>query len=80
MERKHFCEVTKMAGMTAGNEKIYDAASAYKCVGTDVGTDVGTRCVFWCFGAFFYEYLRAEKGGKYKKNQPIFNVLALNIG
>jgi hypothetical protein len=23
---------------------------------------------------------RAEKGGKYKKNQPIFNVLALNIG
>lgn len=65
-----------MVGMTAGNEKIYDAASAYKCV----GTDVGTRCVFWCFGAFFYEYLRAEKGGKYKKNQPIFNVLALNIG
>ncbi len=45
-----------------------------------VGTDVGTRCVFWCFRAFFYEYLRAEKGGKYKKNQPIFNVLALNIG
>ena len=41
---------------------------------------VGTRCVFWCFIAFFYEYLRAAKGGKYKKNQPIFNVLALNIG
>lgn len=48
-----------MVGMTAGNEKIYDAASAYKRVGTTVGTivgtDVGTRCVFWCFRAFFYE-------------------------
>lgn len=48
-----------MAGATAGNEKIYDAASAYKRVGTTVGTivgtDVGTRCVFWCFRAFFYE-------------------------
>ena len=44
-------EVTKMVGMTAGNEKIYDAASAYKCVGTTVGTIVGTvvgtRRVFW---------------------------------
>lgn len=49
-------------------------------VGTIVGTVVGTRRVFWCLVAFFYEYLRAEKGGKYKKNQPIFNVLALNIG
>ena len=80
MERKRFCEVTKMAEVTAGNEKIYDVAWGYKRVGTIVGTDVGTRCVFWCFRAFFYEYLRAEKGGKYKKNQPIFNVLALNIG
>lgn len=73
-----------MVGVTAGNEKIYDVAWDYKrvgtIVGTDVGTIVGTRCVFWCFMAFFYEYLRAEKGGKYKKNQPIFNVLALNIG
>lgn len=50
-----------MVGMTAGNEKIYDAASAYKRVGTTVGTIVGTvvgtvvgtRCVFWCFMAFF---------------------------
>ena len=65
---------------TDKNEKIYDAALTYKCVGTTVGTIVGTRCVFWCFMAFFYEYLRAEKGGKYKKNQPTFNVLALNIG
>ena len=52
-----FLEVTKMVGMTAGNEKIYDAASAYKCVGTTVGTIVGTvvgtRRVFWCFRAFF---------------------------
>lgn len=44
-----------MVGMTAGNEKIYDAASAYKRVGTTVGTIVGTvvgtvvgtRRVFW---------------------------------
>ena len=40
-----------MVGMTAGNEKIYDAASAYKRVGTTVGTVVGTvvgtRRVFW---------------------------------
>ncbi len=55
MERKRFCEVTKMAEVTAGNEKIYDVAWGYKRVGTIVGTDVGTRCVFWCFRAFFYE-------------------------
>lgn len=40
-----------MVGVTEGNEKIYDAAAAYKCVGTTVGTIVGTvvgtRCVFW---------------------------------
>lgn len=53
MERKRFCEVTKMAEETAGNEKIYDVAWGYKRVGTIVGTDVGTRCVFWCFRAFF---------------------------
>ena len=57
MERKRFCEVTKMAGATAGNEKIYDVAWGYKrvgtIVGTIVGTDVGTSFVFWCFWAFF---------------------------
>ena len=46
-----------MAGVTAGNEKIYDVAWGYKrvgtIVGTDVGTIVGTRYVFWCFRAFF---------------------------
>lgn len=40
-----------MAGVTAGNEKIYDAALADECVGTTVGTIVGTvvgtRRVFW---------------------------------
>ena len=38
-----------MAGAIAGNEKIYDVAWGYK----RVGTIVGTRCVFWCFRAFF---------------------------
>lgn len=46
-----------MAGVTAGNEKIYDAALTYECVGTMVGTTVGTvvgtRRVFWYFRAFF---------------------------
>ena len=36
-----------MVGMTAGNEKIYDAAVTHKCVGITVGTIVGTRRVFW---------------------------------
>lgn len=39
------------------NEKIYDAALTYECVGTMVGTIVGTvvgtRRVFWRFVAFF---------------------------
>ena len=57
LERDHFREVTKMVGVTEGNEKIYDVAWGYKrvgtIVGTDVGTVVGTRYVFWCFRAFF---------------------------
>ena len=40
-----------MVEMKAGNKKKYDAASAYKRVGTTVGTIVGTvvgtRRVFW---------------------------------
>lgn len=73
-----------MVGMTAGNEKIYDAMwgtkTVHTAVHTTVHTSVHTQHGSPCFRAFFYEYLRAEKGGKYKKNQPIFNVLALNIG
>ena len=41
------------------------------------------RTVHGDFGRYFtkfYEALRMEKDGKNKKNQPIFNVLALNIG
>ena len=80
MERKRFCEVTKMVGVTEGNEKIYDVAWGYKRVGTIVGTVVGTRRVFWCFRALFYEVLRMEKDGKNKKNQPLSSVLPLNNG
>ena len=73
-----------MAGVTVGNEKIYDAMWGTKivhtAVHTTVHTGVHTQHGSPCFWGVFYEYLRAEKGGKYKKNQPIFNVLALNIG
>ena len=64
MERKRFCEVTKMAGMTAGNEKIYDAMWRTKIVHTTVNTTVHTgvhtQHGSLCFLGVFYEYLRTE--------------------
>lgn len=57
MERKRFCEVTKMAGATAGNEKIYDAMWGTKIVHTTVNTTVHTGVHTQhgspCFLAFF---------------------------
>lgn len=70
-----------MAGVTAGNEKIYDAMwgtkTIHTAVHTIVHTGVHTQQGSPCFLGVF---LRIVTNGKYKKNQPIFNVLALNIG
>lgn len=38
------------------------------------------RTVSGVFEQFFTNIYEPKKGRKYKKNQPIFNVLALNIG
>ena len=42
LRRECFCEATKMAGVTAGNEKIYDAMWGTKIVHTAVHTIVHT--------------------------------------
>ena len=64
MERKRFCEGTKMVGVTAGNEKIYDAMWGTKivhtAVHTTVHTSVHTQHGSQCFLSVFYECLRTE--------------------
>lgn len=73
-----------MVGVTAGNEKIYDAMWGTKivhtAVHTTVHTGVHTQHGSPCFYGVFLRIFKSRKGWKYKKNQPIFNVLALNIG
>lgn len=49
-------------------------------VSTSVGIYVGTRWCFWVFRGVFTTFYEPETGGFYKKNQPIFNVLPLNMG
>nr|DAG67271.1 MAG TPA: hypothetical protein [Caudoviricetes sp.] len=38
------------------------------------------RTVYGDFGRYFTEFYERKRKVKTKKNQPIFNVLALNIG
>ena len=77
LERKRFCEVTKMAGVDAAQQTRMKNIRCcvvggvqrlvHSKVHSDVHSSVHSAHGVWRFWAFFYEYLRAEKGGKYKR-------------